>query len=306
MLLLALVQTAILPGHVAEVESFEVLGTSGSSSLYAIHLAPDVEYSSGPVELLDLHGSRREQGNAFGVLGGKATKENYDALIGSLIDTKTAAGLLEKAALEAILDWQWHSFLSKELSRTNLAEELEGFAEGCATALPLASHFCKHAAGRMQVLANLPGDLSDVIYVLLAELHGHASVLHAAAKALRAAAGHRAAAAPGAAADDLAVVRTFLSRVRWPLAQCSMFAVWGSRVDGGGLLSGRNLDWNHNTGINKHKLVTVYHPPEPGRHAHATFGFGGLIGALAGISEAGLTTHEANLESNKDTFKGFP
>ena len=35
-------------------------------------------------------------------------------------------------------------------------------------------------------------------------------------------------------------------------------------------------------------------------------GFGGLIGALAGISAAGVTTHEANLESNKDTFKGFP
>ena len=101
-IMLALVlapQTAALPGHVAEVASFEVLGTSGSSSLYAIHLAPDMEYSSGSVELLDLHGSRREQGNAFGVLGGKATKENYDALIGSLIDTKTAAGLLEKAAL---------------------------------------------------------------------------------------------------------------------------------------------------------------------------------------------------------------
>ena len=52
--------------------------------------------------------------------------------------------------------------------------------------------------------------------------------------------------------------------------------------------------------------MTVFHPPEPGRHAHATFGFGGLIGALAGMSAAGLTTHEANLESNRDSFRGFP
>ena len=155
---------------------------------------------------------------------------------------------------------------------------------------------------------------------------GHGSVLAAAANALRAAGGQVLPAAAegrsaagvaaatgrpvhggdGAADADLPLVRAFLSRLRWPLAQCSMFAAWGSRVDGGGLLSGRNLDWTHDTGINRHKLVTVYHPPEPGRHAHATFGFGGLIGALAAISAAGLTTHEANLESNRDTFKGFP
>jgi len=72
------------------------------------------------------------------------------------------------------------------------------------------------------------------------------------------------------------------------------------------VLSGRNLDWNHDTGINRYKLITVFHPPEVGRHAHATFGFGGLIGALAGMSAAGLTTHEANLESNRDSFRGFP
>jgi hypothetical protein len=289
---------AAVPGHVSEVASFEVLGKSGSSALYAVHLAAADEYSSGPVQLLDLHGSRREQGEAFGVLGGKATKENYDALIGSLIDTKTPTGLLEKTALEAILDWQWSAFLSKDVAGTHLADELSGFAEGCASALPLGAHFCKHAAGRMQVLANLPGDISDVVYVLLAELHG--VVLQAAATALRAA-GHG-----GGGGDDDAVVRGFLSRVRWPLAQCSMFAAWGGRVAGGGLLSGRNLDWNHNTGINTYKLVTVYHPPEANMHAHATFGFGGLIGALAGISAAGITTHEANLESNRDTFKGFP
>ena len=46
---------AAVPGHVSEVASFEVLGTSGSSALYAVHLAPADEYSSGPVQLLDLH-----------------------------------------------------------------------------------------------------------------------------------------------------------------------------------------------------------------------------------------------------------
>lgn len=30
--------------------------------------------------------------------------------------------------------------------------------------------------------------------------------------------------------------------------QCSMFAVWGSRTVNGQLFSGRNLDWNKDTG----------------------------------------------------------
>jgi predicted choloylglycine hydrolase len=50
----------------------------------------------------------------------------------------------------------------------------------------------------------------------------------------------------------------------------------------------------------------VHHPPEEGKHAHVTFGFAGIYGALAGMSSAGISVHEANLESNRDTFRGFP
>lgn len=35
-------------------------------------------------------------------------------------------------------------------------------------------------------------------------------------------------------------------------------------------------------GISKHKLVTIMHPPEEGRHPHAAIAFAGLYGALAG------------------------
>merc|ERR1719198_839664 len=85
---------------------------------------------------------------------------------------------------------------------------------------------------------------------------------------------------------------------------CSMFGVWGSRTEGGQLFTGRNLDWNENTGINKYKLVTVLHPP--GKIAHVTLGYAGLWGALTGMSAAGLTVHEANLEEDQITFAGFP
>jgi len=148
-------------------------------------------------------------------------------------------------------------------------------------------------SGRLQVLANAPGSVGDIVYVLLDELLPRALV--AEAEGLLAA----------RRGGEVQSLRAFLSELRWPLAQCSMFAVWGSRTSGDGqLFSGRNLDWNHDTGIDAHKLVVVYHPPSG--HAHATFGFGGLIGALAGMSAAGLTTHEANLESNLDSFRGFP
>ena len=278
-------------GFIVKPSSFMRVSTHGNSSLYAVKTAHD-DYVSGDVQLLDLHGTRHEQGYAFGKLGGKAALSNYNALLGSLIDTKSIAGRLEKAALEVVIDWQWRSTLSKQVP-TEMVDELVGFAEGCKVALPLhIGSFCERVAGRMQTLANLPGDVDDIVFVLIDELPR--SVIREA-EALLAQTG-----------QPPRSLRDFLAALPWPLAQCSMFALWGSRTQGGGVLSGRNLDWNHDTGINRNKLITVFHPPEAGRHAHATFGFGGLVGALAGMSAAGLTTHEANLESNRDSFRGFP
>jgi len=65
-----------------------------------------------------------------------------------------------------------------------------------------------------------------------------------------------------------------------------------------------NLDWLANTGINAYKVVTVFRPNDA--TAHATLGFGGLIGALAGMSAEGITVHEANLEEKPESFRGFP
>jgi hypothetical protein len=83
-----------------------------------------------------------------------------------------------------------------------------------------------------------------------------------------------------------------------------MFGVWGSRTEDGRLFSARNLDWMVDLGINQYKLITVHHPPNG--FAHATVGFAGVWGAMAGMSSQGLTVHEANLESSLDTFQGFP
>jgi hypothetical protein len=288
LLSLALVSGAPIGYSIVKAGSYTVIGSYGNSTLYAIETLPPNAYASGNAYLLDLHGTRFEQGEAFGVLQGKASEENYDFLIHTLLKNPSVVGKVEQDALETLIDHQWNNWLSRQLPN-RFIEELNGFAQGCVQALGTQEKaFCDNAMGRVQVLANLPGDINDVEYILLDE-HNLPNREYKRIEALL--------------GKDL---RLFIRSLNWSLAQCSMFGVWGSRTEDGALFSGRNLDWNENTGINKNKLVTVFHPPEAGLFAHTTIGFSGLYGALCGMSEAGLTTHEANLESNLDSFRGFP
>lgn len=154
---------------------------------------------------------------------------------------------------------------------------------------------------RGNVLGNLPGDLGDITRVLMDELLNGTSARDTPA------ASHFLSSAARAGLKDDASVR------QWALAtaaklhghHCSMIGAWGPRTEGGRVLTGRNLDWESRTGVDEHKLVTVYHPPEGG-HPHATVGFAAIQGALTGMSAAGLTVHEANLEEAQETFRGFP
>jgi hypothetical protein len=65
----------------------------------------------------------------------------------------------------------------------------------------------------------------------------------------------------------------------------------------------RNLDWEANTGMNKYKTVFVWKITNT--IPHMTLGFPGLMGALTGMSKAGLTVHEAGLDSMRATELGF-
>ena len=274
---------------------FTAAGTHGTSTLYTVE---GTNYKTAPPVLLDLHGSRFEQGEAYGALLGAAAKFNYHALVSLLLKTTTVIGIAEQSAVEALLDWQWSKFLSKQVPEVYLTE-FDGFASGCKSALgPVHDSWCTHAMGRLQVLANMPGDIKDFEYVLLDEAATDPAAYHEGAAAVEALL------AEGSA--GLTTVMDLVRALNPAKAQCSMVGVWGSRTDGGELFSGRNLDWNQNSGIDAHKLITVFHPPEAGRHAHATLGFAGLYGSLAGMSAAGLTTHEANLESKKESFRGLP
>lgn len=185
-------------------------------------------------------------------------------------------------------------------------DEFDGFAEGCKEKMPFDHAWCEKVMGRTQVLPNAPGSVKDIVFVLLDEFMGLRNRPIEELDELELEGLKELAEIEEMLIDSKYSLTSVIESLNWPLAQCSMFGVWGSRTVDRNLFSMRNLDWNANTGINKHKLVTVHHPPEDGKHAHVTFGFASIYGALAGMSAEGLTVHEANLESNRDSFKGFP
>lgn len=138
------------------------------------------------------------------------------------------------------------------------------------------------------MLANLPGDGADIIYVLMDEFLSQK------------------AASPAGLTPAQRVAYNNVARGinSYNGHQCSNFGIWGSRTVDGDVFSARNLDWLPDLGINKYKLLTVHHPKDG--VAHVTVGYAAVWGALAGMSAQGLTVHEANLEESKVTFRGFP
>jgi hypothetical protein len=144
-----------------------------------------------------------------------------------------------------------------------------------------------HDVGKLaamgMTLANLPGSLENIKFIFEDEKQNPDSYSREAV---------------------LSALQKIASR--WKSFSCSMFGVWGSRTSDGNLFSGRNLDWLRDTGISNYKLITIHRPVGKNRYAHAVVGWAGIWGAITGMSSKGITVHEANLESNDITFRGFP
>jgi len=149
---------------------------------------------------------------------------------------------------------------------------------------------CGRYITRTIVLANLPGTLGDLKYVFEDEMNNWSSTQGSPS------------AVPTAEEWKTIVHNTLFSLP--PGLQCSMFGVWGSRTAGGDLYSARNLDWVANLGLDQFKIVQVWHPD--GAYEHSAVGYVCVWGALTGMSAKGISVHEANLESDMDSFRGFP
>lgn len=211
-----------------------------------------------------------------------------------------------KSLVFHFLDKQYE-FLSQQLPE-EYKKEFEGLSAGGASiGLSGFANDVGKIAQRGLVLANFPGTLSNLKFILADEKkrqfqrkHGHdESIISKMADKAEDLLDDASDALMNKALDWLVKHAKNLKGF-----QCSNWGAWGSRTVGGELYSGRNLDWLKDTGVAQNKLITVHHPANG--NAHADVGFAGLWGAVTGISSMGLTVHEANLESNDISFFGFP
>jgi hypothetical protein len=286
-LLLSAVITSALPSHpplispkVTSLIGYSLVArTTGNSSLW--QLETEDKWKLGPALLLDLHGlSRYSMGRDYAELLAAVAVPNLERFFGLAVPNAT-----QRTLLFAFLDWQWEAFLSPHVPREYL-EEMQGVAD--------ASPELRLGATRMVTLAVGPADEDNWQVVVDSECPGGGG-----------------GACPFSAAQ-LAEIVYILGHLfdeapggrRAAAFSCDMFAAWGPRVPGGALLSSRNLDWVIDSGVSTAKLVTVIHPPEPGRITHATVGFAGFLGAIAGQSSAGLTVSQSNLDNSRVTMDG--
>lgn len=279
-----------VPGgsDIKTVEGYSLLAKGKfGSNLYTLK-APSSVYVDAPL-LVDIRGPDSfSQGFDVGLLLGKAFVENYNNLLVSLLGDEWWEPAVQKL-VNVFLDWQWSDYLSKQVP-PNYLDELKGLSAG-GLAAGLGVHDVGKIAARGVVLANLPGSLENIVLILKDEL-AHPSnekFKHNSNMEM--------------SMDDVMKLMDKLKK-KWNGIHCSNWGSWGSRTQDGKLFSGRNLDWLADTGISKYKVISVHHPPNG--HVHATVGFAGIWGALTGLSSQGLTVHEANLESNDITWRGFP
>ncbi|MBX7255778.1 MAG: hypothetical protein K1Y02_05415 [Candidatus Hydrogenedentes bacterium] len=85
---------------------------------------------------------------------------------------------------------------------------------------------------------------------------------------------------------------------------CTMFAVWGNRTVDGKLYALRNLDWISQVGFHEDRQITLYEPDNA--PAYVAIGYGGIIGALAGMNEEGITLSEVGAFSVSEELDGTP
>jgi hypothetical protein len=279
------------------------------SAMFTIDLDADAAYSSVPPTLVLLEGTPYEVGQAYGTLLGKTTDFLFKTWVAEKFPKE-----IDLVVASALLDWLWDEGLSKH-TPPELQDELRGIADKAGDVKDLVKKVT-----RIVTLANLPADTQNKERVILdlvlngddgaserlsrscgapcaGALEDPAAMAQVAARFLGAVARRSAkgSSASGAAAE---------AREHGP-GMCDYFAVWGQHTEDGRLFSSRNLDFDRDISNATGKLVTVVRYSGADYVPYATFGTAGFWGALAGMSAAGITVSEANLDNSDVSFRGI-
>jgi hypothetical protein len=282
-------RAVIPPGSDIQTDvSYNLIKTGPyGSQLYVVNAT---SVYTEPVQLMNLKAPTSfQQGFDMGYMLGAESIENYNAVMVYLLGDEWWEPAVARLT-NAFLDWQWENYLSKAVP-SEYIDEMSGLTAGGLKAGVKGD--VGKVAGRATTIANFPGSLENLKFIFEDEKENPPSAELTAAMA-----------DPAAPSKDEVIRLLNKMSEKWHGLSCSMFGVWGSRTEGGRTFTGRNLDWLQDMGISKYKLITVFHPPNG--NAHATVGWTGIWGAITGMSAKGLSVHEANLESNDITFRGFP
>jgi len=230
-----------------------------------------------PIYIVNLYGDHYTMGYDYGYMLADKIQEMFPSFIKHFLPYSW-----EQFVLEEFLDWQWDSYLSKQVPKEYF-EELKGVKDGAEAR---GFYNIEKYIQRIYVISNFPGDIESNIEWLL---------FHEGVDAF-----------PFSLQEHLRKRNVGDSSIfgGLPSMSCSHFAVWGSRTKDRKLYSMRNLDWAPDTGANKYKSVTVFHPTDG--IPHAAIGFFGMLGALTGMSAQGITVAESGNDVRQETFEGFP
>jgi len=92
----------------------------------------------------------------------------------------------------------------------------------------------------------------------------------------------------------------------WTRAQCSMLGAWGAASFTGQLTQLRALDWDTDGPFQQWPTLVVYHPDAAtGGVPNAVLGWAGMLGAITGVSSAGVGISEKVWDAYKGTDNPF-
>jgi len=191
----------------------------------------------------------------------------------------------------AFADWQYDAYLTQELPQEFIEEFAGARDAGIAVGQPMLGRYLERGFSISSFATGNVGE--DILYLLQAELGNTSSSLPHTRQYIQ---------ETGATIEE--VVKMFLDGSKLLFGRrCSMWGAWGSRTNNTSLWTGRNLDWCADTGVSKYKTLSIFHIT--GKISYVAVGFAGLTGAITGMSNAGLTVHEAADDNKMETLEGF-